>query len=165
MKTKDITQIPILIRKAIEPDVAFIFNSWLRSYRDSYFAKGIAATVYFTEHHKVIEQLLKTCTVYIACDSTDTSNIFGYICAEEIDGIFVIHYTYVKETYRKLGVSKMLVKYFGVELGEKASIYTHKTKIGNAIAEKKHCIYSPYVAFTSEYRNKEGINESGNKKG
>lgn len=165
MMKKDLTQIPILIRKAIDVDVPFIFNSWLRSYKESYFAKGIAGSIYYTEHHKLIEQLLKSCTVYIACDNSDSSSIFGYICAEEIDGIFVTHFIYVKETYRKLGVATMLVKHFGVTPGEKASIYTHKTKIGHSIAEKKHFIYSPYVAFSSEYRSKGAKNESGNKKG
>lgn len=52
-------QLPIRIREATEPDISFIFNAWLKSFRDSSLTRNVTSTIYFSEHHKVIENLLK----------------------------------------------------------------------------------------------------------
>lgn len=150
METKNL---PIRIRRATDGDVSFIFSSWLKSYRTALVNKNIPSEVYFTEHHKVIEDLLKTCEVLIACNEKDATDIYGYICAERVDGIFVVHYIYVKHTYRVLGVARMLINQFEHEIGV-AAIYTHHTRIAERLAPKHGFVYSPYVAMTAEYRKK-----------
>jgi hypothetical protein len=148
---KSLTEIPIRIRKATEADVSFIFNSWLKSYRDSFFARGVASNMYFSEHHKVIERILKTCEVYIACDDADAMNIYGWACAEFIDNTFVIHYSYVKQMYRFLGIANLLISQYKHN-PEVASLYTHHTKYAEKICPRKSIFYSPYIALTPDYR-------------
>lgn len=146
-------ELPIRIRPATEGDVSLLFSSWLKSYRSSLFAKQISNTVYYAEQHKVIEGLLKTSTVLIICEDTDPTNIYGWICAELIDGIFVLHYVYVKHPYRKLGLAKFLLNQFNHETGA-ASMASHMTRIGEQLAPKFGVVYSPYLALTSEYEAK-----------
>lgn len=146
-------ELPIRVRPAVEGDIAFIFSSWLKSYRSALQVKQIINTVFFAEHHKVIEGILKTSTTYVICDAADPVNIFGYICAEEIDGVFVLHYIYVKHTYRNLGLGKLLLNQFNHETGS-AGMCTHLTKIGEKLAEKYGFVFSPYLAVTSEYEKK-----------
>lgn len=145
--------VPIRIRPATEIDVPFIFNSWLKSYRGDNFAKGITTTIYFNEHHKVIEELLKTCTVLIAANHDNPQDIFGYVCAERIDGVFVIHFAYTKQTYRRLGVIKALFNELGHDFTT-AALFTHQTKYSDRLGPGRNLVYSPYIALTKEYRNK-----------
>lgn len=137
---------PILIRRACEEDVNFIFNSWLKSYRNSLFARNMHNTIYFDQHHKVVERLLKTSEVLIACDQKDPSSCYGYIVAEKVDNIFVLHFTYVKHPFRKFGVATALLNAFDHNLSQ-ASIYTHHTRVAELLAPKYNMVYNPYVAL------------------
>lgn len=141
----------VRIRKATEADVPFIFSSWLRSYRTSRFAGEMNNTIYFSEHHKVIQRLLQSCEVYIACSEKDGTDIYGWICAERVQGIFCLHFVYVKHTYRNLGIGKMLLNAYAHEPGL-ASVYTHQTVMALRLAAKFNMTYSPYIALTPDYR-------------
>jgi ribosomal protein S18 acetylase RimI-like enzyme len=150
--------LPIRIRKATEEDVSFIFNSWLKSYRDSAFAKSITNTIYFNEHHKLLEDLLKTCNVLVACNNENPADIYGYSVTETVEGFFVLHFVYIKHTYRQLGLGKKLMQEAGADF-TKASFCSHITKHGERLAAKYNMVHSPYVAFLGCYR-KGGKNES-----
>lgn len=143
--------LPVIVRPAIPADVSFLFSSWLKSFRDSRFAASITTTIFYTEHHKVVERLLKTCEVYVACNPKDQTELYGYICGEKVDGILVVHYCYVKHTYRQLGLGKNLLNKFAHNPAQ-ASIYTHNSKMGERLAARYNFIYSPYLALTPNYR-------------
>lgn len=137
-------QLPIVIRDADESDISFIFNSWLKSFRNGSLCRHVDNTVYFTEHHKLIERLLKTCKVRIATSQDDAANILGYMVHEKVDGIFVLHYAYTKHTFRCLGVMKQLILDSGQDLNT-AGVHTHMTEIFNRLALKYNLIYHPYI--------------------
>lgn len=150
-KAKDIGATPVRVRPATASDAPFIFSSWLKCMRGSSFAREITSTVYYAEQHKIIERLLKTCTVYVACDEANVDDIYGYICAEQIDGIFVLHMVYVKHMYRNLGIGTLLLNSFN-HSADAASIYTQHTPIAVRLSAKYRMVYSPYVALTPDYR-------------
>ena len=141
----------VRIRPAVEADIPFIFSTWLRSYRDSIFAMNISTTVYYAEHHKIVEKLLKGSEVLVACANDDISELYGYICTENIDGVFVLHYVYVKHSFRHLGIGKQLLAAVNHD-STRASMYTHMTKVSRALATKFGFIHSPYLALTAEYQ-------------
>lgn len=119
--------------------------------RGANFTKEIISTTYYSEHHKVIERLLKTCTVHVACDEANVDDIYGYGCSEMVDNIFVLHFLYVKHTYRNLGIGTMLLNSFNHN-PEYASVYTHHTPVALRLAAKYRMVYNPYVALTPDYR-------------
>lgn len=134
------------IRNASEKDVPFIFNSWLKSFKSSVFATQISPLIYFENHHKIIEELLKICKVSIICSSQDESQIFGYMVSQKIEEVNVVHYIYIKEPYRKLGLAKHVLNYNNIKLTE-AFFYTHKTKLASVLDKKYKLIYNPYLSF------------------
>lgn len=150
-KRKDLGANPIRIRKASESDINFIFSSWLKSLRNSSYSFGVPNAVFFSEHHKVLERLLKTCEVNVACSESDVSDIYGYICSEKVDGLTVIHFVYVKHTYRRLGIGNMLLNSINHN-SKAAALYTHMTKQGRLLEAKFNLVYSPYIALTPDYR-------------
>lgn len=154
IREESLRALPIRIRKATESDVAFIFNSWLKSYRDSGFGRAIMTTIFFSEHHKVLERILRTCDVYVACNDKDAAELYGWACGEFVDGIFVLHYIYVKHTYRLIGLGKLLLNQFKPDLNL-GSIYTHKTEISRKLEAKFNMVYNPYIALTPDYRKGE----------
>lgn len=135
---------PIRLRKAEEGDIGFIFNSWLKSYRGSMFAKTMTNTTYYTEHHKVVEKILKHHPTVIACNEEDPTQVYGYINAGYVDGIFCLNYIYIKHTYRNLGIGKALLNAYEHDPSQ-ASVYTHHTKMAERLAAKYNMVHHPYI--------------------
>lgn len=133
--TKENIKSVVKLRKANEADISFIFNSWLKSYRAS--AKAILPAVYFQFQHQLIEQLLKRSTVTVACNPADESQIYGYVVHEVQDGVDVLHYGYVKQDFRGLGLLKHMLG--NVTTG----FYTHNTSM--APKALKQFIFNPYL--------------------
>jgi hypothetical protein len=150
--------LPIALRHTHAGDIAFIFNSWLESYRGSLHMKNISNTVYYAGHHNLIERIMKRSEAVIACNPEDQTQIYGYIVYEIITGVLVLHYVYVKQPYRKLGIMKQLLEKAGRK--EKvAFVYTHETYSGSKLALKFSAFYNPYPCYQG-YKAEEGKDES-----
>jgi len=134
----------VRLRPAGQEDVNLIFNSWLKSYRSSYATKNITSTFYFSEHHKVIERILKVGKTIIACNDEDPSQVYGYVVGDEVDGIFVLHYLYVKHSFRGLGIGKVLFNSFDHD-PTVAALYTHHTHSAHRLAAKYNMLHHPYI--------------------
>jgi hypothetical protein len=134
----------VVIRQAVEADVPFIFNSWLKSYRAS--CRSISNPVYFEFQHKTIEALLKRCQVQVACNATDANQLYGYIVYEQIDGVLVVHYCYIKDAFRRIGLLPKLAAGLDVSAG---GFYTHDTRGAAKLlaSGKLKFMYNPYLAF------------------
>lgn len=143
--------LPITVRVASQSDIGFIFNSWLKSYKGGgLFTYDIPPAVYFTEHHKILERLLKRSTVIVACDSQDPTLIYGYLIAEEIEGFPVLHFCYVKNTFRGFGISNILLACLKIEMNSPLFI-SHMTKAFKMrLMHKFHIIYNPYLMLEPE---------------
>ncbi len=143
------TKLPIRLRTATQEDVSFIFNSWLKSYRQSNFARSIANEVYFNEHHKVIEDLVRTNKVTVACSESDSNQLYGYIVAGTHEGFFVLHYIYVKHSFRAMGIGSMLLNSFEHDPSV-ASVCTHWNRVCDKLGPKYGMVYHPYLLFNQE---------------
>jgi hypothetical protein len=137
-------QVPLIIRDASAEDVPFIFSSWLKSFRNGAMCRHVDNTIYYAEHHKVCEKLMKRCKILIAADANDVANILGWICYEEIDGIFTLHYAYTKHTFRGLGVLRQIFNSIKHDFNT-AGIHTHMTEAFKSLAYKYNLVYHPYV--------------------
>ena len=137
------------IRPMVDEDIPFIFNSWLKSYRFSHFGEKITNTIYFQDHHKVVERIIKNSKTLIACDPEDSSQLYGYIVAAVEEGILVLHFIYVKHTFRNLGIGKTLLDALGHDKSS-AAVYTHHTRMADKLAAKYNFVYHPYLMFDSK---------------
>jgi ribosomal protein S18 acetylase RimI-like enzyme len=154
--------LPIRLRPATEEDVPFVFNSWLKSYRSSVATKHISNTIFFAEQHKIIEALVIQNQVIMACNDKDPTQVYGYICAGQVDGIFTLHFVYVKHSFRNLGIGKMLLNAFDHNT-DTAAIYTHHTRFADKLAPKFNFVYHPYTIFPvvfEYYKRREAEKES-----
>lgn len=146
-------ELPILLRPANAEDVGFIFNAWLKSFRNSEFTKELPNEIYFSEHHKVIEDLLKRYDVIVAANQEDPTQIYGFICAGYTDNVFTLHYVYVKHTFRRMGIGQALLNSFQHDPSY-AAIYTHHGRQAKYLAKKYNFIYHPYVALSPQLYQK-----------
>lgn len=147
---------PVRLRAATAEDVPFIFNSWLKSFKYSLWCRNIPSSIYFAEHHKLIERLLKECNVVVACNTEDSSQIFGFLCGQHVENIFCLHYIYVKHSFRNLGIAKAMLNSFSHDPST-ASVYTHHTRVAEKVAPKYNMVYHPYLLINLPERDEENV--------
>lgn len=138
------SKLEVNVRPAAQGDVSLIFSSWLKSFRNGTANCNVSNSIYFAEQHKLIEALMKRCEVHVACSTKNPGDIYGWICFERVQGIFTLHYVYVKQTFRSLGVANALLNLTNHDFNM-AGLYTHETKIAERLAAKFTLIYHPYI--------------------
>lgn len=124
----------ITTRQAILSDEAFIFSSWLLGlyYGDSWYSK-LDKDYFMKYYHKVIEQLLSTSTIKIACLKEDPNTIIGFSVFDEDK----LHWVTCKKDWRRIGVASLLVP-------REIKVVTHANKVGLEIAKKKDLDFQPF---------------------
>lgn len=134
------------IRERKPDDEAFIYGTWLRSFK----ATGIAARriperIYYSMHHRVIERILArpSCWGCVVFPDGDPGTILGYIIGESTSSNgTVLHYAYVKSAWRGMGVFRELLK--GID--PNGCQFTHWTQICDALTQKwPGATYNPYM--------------------
>lgn len=169
--TKDATtkvEQPIRIRPAVENDLAYVHQTWLKDFERGPFARPIHPRIYRAEQSRTIARLVKTCPLVIACDPEFADNILGWACGEvwagpnrpDIDGV-VIHYVYVPRQFRERRIGRrLLVELVGEDAleGRMPLFYTHLPEPrlirgaqgrqpAVALLMAKDPQYNPYLAF------------------
>lgn len=142
----------IAIRSYDNADVGFIFNSWLKSFRESPTVRRVPNSVYYENHHSLIDTILASSRsqLLVACNPEDANEIYGYVVAEYFEERTVVHWVYCKQKFRQKGVARQLMGKIleGAEEGLPI-FYTHYTKaVDREIHNKAGAIiYDPYILW------------------
>lgn len=146
MIVEPIPEVPIRYRLIEETDMAFVIDSWIRSYRKRLINRGIDRALYFYGQLALIKYLSQTTKVLVACDAKQPMYIVGWGCAKVSDkGEFQLHYVYVKEDYRQHGVATAIVTHLGYRQG-KPIMASHWNENARLIREKYPQLdYNPYL--------------------
>jgi hypothetical protein len=106
--------------------------------------------LYYFDQHRVIETLLPRCICLVACNEDDSDQILGWVAAEVIDTALVIHYTYCKHPFRRLGIAKRLVGLLQTTEKPPAVFYTHRTPNSHKLRlVERGVIYRPLLVYMS----------------
>lgn len=116
-----------LIRPAIPSDIPFIYSTWLKSFKyDSALGKSMRKSVFFESYREVIDNILDQSSVAVACMQDDPNVIIGYAVYEAYSmfDCNILHYAFVKESFRGLKVATSLLRIID---NKKPTKYTHLT--------------------------------------
>jgi len=140
--------LPINYREGLESDIPFIFSTWMRQAREmSRSNRGhafLSSKIFSTHYHEMIRKILVRCEVVVACNKTDPHQMYGYIVFENNKNSNIIHMTYVKFTFRKMGIAKSLWK--TAILDEKPIIHTADSYIFSKF-KKENITYNPFLMW------------------
>jgi predicted GNAT family acetyltransferase len=127
-------------------DEAFVYSTWLRNYKhSSYFAKRIRPVTFFAGHHNIASHILKkeSVKVFVACPKDDIETILGYLVCEPDSDKQIIHFVFVKDAFRGLGVARALVEASQIDINK--IHFTHWTyPVDEFIRKYPDIIYDPY---------------------
>ena len=97
-----------VIRPFDADDTAFLFKSWLDSYRYSDWGKQFDSRTYYDGHHAVIERVLSRpdTRVVVACLPDAQFVDLGFAVGQAD----ILHFVYVKRNARQFGVGSALLE-------------------------------------------------------
>lgn len=130
-------------------DIQFIYNSWLKSLRTygknniNPIYKNIRKSTYFKYQHDKIESIIENCKVLIARSNNDEDQIYGWI-AYDLNAS--VHYVYVKNAYRRMGVATDLLNTTVPDFKKATFFYTHRTPLMGFLEQRWNCEYNPYLS-------------------
>ena len=136
----------LTIRPVNGEDLAFIYATWLRSYRnDSLIGLSTKKSIFYENYQRILDHILMkdSTKVFIACKPDDPSVIFGYIIAEPSKAI--LHYSFTKDAFRRYGVARALFNTAFPHKSKSAVSITHKTK--STIHMTSEFVYNPFLLF------------------
>jgi GNAT superfamily N-acetyltransferase len=112
---------------------SFVVDSWLRSLRDACY-RDVDADIFYPEVRVRVHSLLKRpgVSVRVAVKDDDPDTYVGWAAVEGD----VLHYVYVKQEARRLGVAKTLLG--GLELHR----YSHKPRF---VTPPRDWTYNPFL--------------------
>jgi len=90
----------------------FVINSWLRSLRahSAHYA-AVPAEIYYEAHAQSIKNCIAENHCLVATPHGEPDIIIGYMVWEDRGPKYVVlHYCYVKNSFRRIGLAKILVK-------------------------------------------------------
>lgn len=143
--------------RAVEPgDVGFVVSSWLESFhKGSRIGRMQRFALYRLPMRRLIHRLLERSTVLVAVDVLDRTHIFGWVCAERLTApsSIALHYLYVRETRRKVGLGRELVELVRTQLDGQIVAFTHATDLGVDVASRwwqqgaPEADFNPFLAW------------------
>ena len=92
-----------MIRSIRKIDEDFIYHSWLHSVRCP--TKAVSAMT-----RSLIDSLVEDKTISIWCPDDDENHIIGWMAYGQIEETPLLHYTFVKKSFRNNGVGTDLIK-------------------------------------------------------
>jgi hypothetical protein len=109
--------VAVSLRPFDTEDTKFLMHSWMRSLRGMY--RDSVDSDYYPAMSEDIMSISKTARVVVACDTDKPWYIYGYtVSARNSDRIadpMIVYYTFVKVTYRRLGIARAMLASLGWE--------------------------------------------------
>jgi GNAT superfamily N-acetyltransferase len=102
--------LPVIVTGCGATQIPFIFHSWIRVLQMESQYKRLDKNWFNCSQHALIENLIQSPTSHclIAAYENDPDTILGYIVGWPTER--VLHFIYVKEKFRKLGIATRLME-------------------------------------------------------
>lgn len=116
------------IRDGAPTDFSFIYATWLHGlYFGCEFFRDTREKTFYDNYKRVIKNILEErhATITVSCLKEDHDVILGYSVSEKD----CLHWVFVKESWRKIGIAKSLIP-FGIV------VVSNQTKVGRSIKPK-----------------------------
>jgi hypothetical protein len=95
-----------------EHDEAFLHATWLSGYRNSPRTHRLSDADYDASQRATIKRLLKRSRVLVARPPDWPEGIAAWMCAEQDDDAFTVHWCHVKAQWLPLGMHRALLSAF-----------------------------------------------------
>jgi hypothetical protein len=130
-------------------DEGFVYAPWISSLRGHPPFKFMTYHEFSRMQRQTIDDLRarEGVRVLIAVEEKVGEPKFGWICYEWQRPVFVLHYVYIRNIYRKKRIASRLLEKVGVVIGETPIVATALTKAITYHIERWKLDFNPYAGW------------------
>jgi hypothetical protein len=147
--------LPVAFRPAREADKPFMISSMVASSRTSPAHTAIWSERYFRSYSQIVEGIVARVNALVAHSKNDDNHICGYVLWSGDPEPATIHYVYVKDQLRGMGLAQTMLRTVRPEFGVDTTVVTAACRPKGASAptwpvlvERWRLRYDPYAILT-----------------
>lgn len=133
------------LRPAGPADLGFVLNSWLKCLANKKCPDfhGCPHEIFYPRMESLAKHLLTVKECYCVVTTHDPAYIVGWVCFERLgEGLNVIHFAYVKQVYRRMGILRSMVD--GLNLSD-GLMFTQRGTYGIDVAPRLNAVFNPFL--------------------
>lgn len=135
MDRKTINGLDVVVRAPEPGDVNFVLSTMLKGlFYGSKFWGEVDQSAFFNNYEPFLKTLMMKSSLRIACLEDDQDVILGWSMYSGP----TLHFMFVKKSYRKLGLAKLLFP-------DTITSVSHITDSGNSIRKKLNLTFNPFA--------------------
>lgn len=102
---------PDYVLRALEiGDRGFVFNAWIKAAFEVEPTCYQVRARYEAAQRAHIDACLESATAMVACHPDDPTQLFGFVCLANVAGMPVVHWIYVRNHFRKMGLARSILR-------------------------------------------------------
>jgi|ERR1035438_2029502 hypothetical protein len=133
---------PYVLRKVEETDLGFVYSNWSRVFREVPPMNMCPAAIFKPQQKKVIDCLLNTAKLLVACHPDDSDELLGFICYEFVAEVLVVHWIHIKSIFQHQHIASDILKTLYPEMS--SIIFTHNFREASKLRSKFNLVYDPF---------------------
>ncbi len=136
----------VCVRGRRPEDEPFIYDSWMKSYRAAAANEGVPGKIYRRNQTDTIGKLLLRAETVVLCDVEHTDHILGYSVSELEPERSVLHWMFVKFSFRRFGLARWMLENITKRTPDDAELYISHLPPNDFIhhmKEQYRLIYDP----------------------
>lgn len=135
----------LAFRGPLSADLPFLIDSWIRSQWEADARRKMTADVFFPRQRARIMKCLGDSSVLIAMVHAAPDEALGYVVHGSMLGLCVVHWCYVKQGFRRLGIARCLLQLASAS-GPAGMVHTAKGDArGKKLLSRFHSKFDPYL--------------------
>lgn len=135
-----------------QTDQGLVLHSWVRkamscppfTQNRQAGSQGMTSEEVNDHKNRVILDIIKRSPPVIACHPDHPEQIFGYCASEDQGETPVLHFIYVRDPFRRVGIATQLLKVCLPGLKSNKGYYTHNTLSMRYLAPKWNVSWDPF---------------------
>ena len=137
-----------VLRDRTPEDTSFLYASYLKSFHRGHPVKFIPNSLYFQPQTELLDFLLDSAHVLLACFPEAPEEIVGWVLYQHLPEALVVHYVYVKAMHRGNRIGKLMLD--SILNGKSLVIATHASDEYVKLKHKlpQRLVYDPHLLQT-----------------
>lgn len=138
------------VRKILpeESEINYLMKTWGREERKRH-PVAFPDRLFYPSFGKVMVEVAKRSQCLVACNPDDINQIQGFaIGLPPKDGVFVLHFVYVRPEFRQMGLCREMCAAMGYDASQHELVATHWSKDAEKIDRKgRPIVHLPWALY------------------
>jgi hypothetical protein len=135
--------LPYILRLPTEDDKPFVYDTFLKIFRQVEPNNFRHHTEYFDTQRAIIDTLFEKSQILLACSPEDPNYLYGYIIFDMVKKFLKLHWLHIKDPFRGNGMALDILKTVYPSTLHDIIVCSHYSRVYKSLKNKYKLQYDP----------------------